>query len=227
VALQPDGGVIVGGAFTGISDPVNAAHSRRRIARLENGAATSELSVPSRSVIQWSRGGSSPEATAVRFDFSLDEGVSWIPLGDGVRTEGGWTLPTNLNGSGQVRGSATIHAGGSEHGGMGLVREVVDFEFFNPPSVTILGSKKIRTTRKKVILRSTAIDPDGDLVSVNFIDSRLRGRKWRPASGTTTLVANAWSATVLLKPGKNVVQVEATDSRSLKSPIQRVTILKK
>ncbi len=91
IALQRDGKVLVGGAFTTMG---GQPHSR--IARLSSDLSASQmLTVASDgdSVI-WTQAGAGPELTAVHFYASTDN-VAYAAIGEGVRQEAGWMI-TNL-----------------------------------------------------------------------------------------------------------------------------------
>jgi hypothetical protein len=104
------------------------------MARMQNSPAEEFLEVVSRSKIVWSRSGSAPEAQSVKFEHSADHGMTWTPLGNGVRVSGGWelsgispALPTR----GHVRATARIVSGGNPHGGgssSGLVRTAATYK---------------------------------------------------------------------------------------------------
>src|SRR5690606_11824391 len=75
--------------------------------------------------VDWTRGDSSPELQYVAFDYSLD-GVTWTPLGKGVRRHDGWRLdglalpfdvPLLVRGRGR-------HAGGLGNGSQSVVESV-------------------------------------------------------------------------------------------------------
>jgi uncharacterized delta-60 repeat protein len=85
LAIQPDGKVLVGGIFSNLG-----GRSRNNIGRLNNtGSATQGLSSDGSSVA-WPRGGTSPEVW--RTSFEVSTGTSWVSLGAGTRSAGGWIL---------------------------------------------------------------------------------------------------------------------------------------
>jgi uncharacterized delta-60 repeat protein len=119
VAIQSDGKVIIGGAFTTLGGV-----TCNRIARLDNDTASQSLTVPGRSRVQWLRGGSSPETLQVTFDLSTDGGTTWIPIGLGTRVTGGWELTgLTLPAAGSVRARANCICG-LGGGSSGLVEAV-------------------------------------------------------------------------------------------------------
>ena len=92
--LQADGAPVLAGAFT-----VVAGQARYNLARLAatTPAAQTLSAAANRTGITWTRNGSSPELTAVRFEFSTDA-ANWTSLGSGTRvgTTGNWQI-TGLN----------------------------------------------------------------------------------------------------------------------------------
>ncbi len=107
IAIQPDGKVIVGGAFTAIG-----GKTRNRIARLSaDDAAIQNLTVSSDGLtITWLRSQSAPEVYNVYFEESQDM-ITWTYLGQAARISGGWqmtglSLPFNQNRYVRARGMA-------------------------------------------------------------------------------------------------------------------------
>jgi len=134
---------------------------------------------------------------------------------------GGWELTGfNLPMQGQLRARALTRAG--QYGGSSsFAVETAALSLANPPLVTISGARTIKTTRSPITIRGTATDRDGNLAAVQFIDSRPKGKSFRSTLGTASCLAK-----VVLKPGRNSVQVKATDSGNLTSAIQRVTVVR-
>jgi uncharacterized delta-60 repeat protein len=93
LALAADGEIVAGGNFTTLGGGGSGTSMRVRIGRLTNTApAIQNLSVTGGgSIVTWSRGGSSPEASRVTFESSAN-GVTYSPLGNGTRVAGGWQL---------------------------------------------------------------------------------------------------------------------------------------
>ena len=111
MALQPDGKVLVGGAFTMLGGGGTGTTTRYFIGRLANNEAAFEnLGVDGAgSMITWSRSGAAPEVESVTFE-SSDDGNNYSPMGVGTRVAGGWqlggvTLPSNQNFLLRARGS--------------------------------------------------------------------------------------------------------------------------
>ena len=127
LALQPDGRVLVGGLFATIGRA-----PRVGIARLENTEGTQGLAVTAFNRVEWLRGGGAAEVARVDFQFSIDGGGSYTPLGAGTRLSGGWELTgLDLPPSGQVRAQA-LTANGLNNGSSGMLETVVAFSGLNP-----------------------------------------------------------------------------------------------
>ena len=119
---QDDGKTIAVGAFTTMGGV-----ARNCIARLYNDAASTTLSVLSVDLVQWLRGGASPEAERVSFELSTDGGSTYADIaGTITRTGGGWQLvpSSSLTGSGLIRSRAYPTDSQSE----GIVEETVAFD---------------------------------------------------------------------------------------------------
>jgi len=122
--MQADGKLLLGGTFTTYN-----GQTRNKIARLANDAATESFDLPSRTQLQWLRGGAGPELDQVTFDLSTNNGASWILLGPGTRIAGGWELVGQaLPATGQLRARGRV-AGGNYNGSAGLVETVAAFSF--------------------------------------------------------------------------------------------------
>jgi uncharacterized delta-60 repeat protein len=221
VQTRLDGRIFVAGEFSDVVDSTGA-QARKKVAVLENDPATSELTAPDLSTVSWTLGGAAPVLSRVVFESSTDGGNSYAALGDGVRVAGGWALTdATIPAGARVRARGFLRVG-SRNGSAGIVEETTGILFSNNPVLSLRGAKKITTTKSKLILKGTASDPDGDLTAVRFLDSRLRGKRWRAAKGTSS-----WSAAAVLKPGRNKVQIQAFDSRQTGSKVQKVTIIRK
>ena len=91
IACQADGKIVIGGRFTSVGRSSRRCIARlnsvtgslsAHLARLHNDTTPfDELTVSAPSRIQWLRGGSAPEAMRVTFDVSIDNGVTFAPLG--------------------------------------------------------------------------------------------------------------------------------------------------
>jgi uncharacterized delta-60 repeat protein len=219
VFLQNDGRILVGGTFPGIGGGL-----ADNFARLVNDPATESISIESRQRVVWMRGGAAPEITEVLFELSNDGGTTFTSLGAGTRIAGGWEI-TGLDLNDEVVVRAVSSARGGQFGGSGnSIIATASFSFtpYSAPELTISGKKRVRTAAARIIVRGTATDADGDLTSVRFIDSRERGRRFRDVSGLAS-----WSAGAKLKRGRNLVQVQAEDATLRKSPLKRITVIRK
>lgn len=99
LAVQADGKILLGGAFTAID-----GQPHNFFARLLNDAAVQTLTAPVNTQVQWFRGGSSPEVEQTTFDLSTDGGSVWSPLGPATRIQGGWgRTGLSLPASGHLR----------------------------------------------------------------------------------------------------------------------------
>ncbi|HEX8078511.1 MAG TPA: delta-60 repeat domain-containing protein, partial [Chthoniobacterales bacterium] len=90
IALQQDGKILVGGAFTGIG-----GQPRNKFCRLTNTTAARSTLSATTSAVTWTFGGSSPQFTRVTFEQSSD-GVTYTFLGHGSPLANSWRL-SNLN----------------------------------------------------------------------------------------------------------------------------------
>lgn len=134
LALQADGRVLLGGAFTAVS-----GLSRNRIARLTNPDDPSQaLAVaPGGGTVTWAIGGSYPQPCQVLFEDSAD-GNDWIPLGWAVVAPGSGYRLTGVNLSPKtnryVRATAWA-AGGRGAGSLSILRSTQPYYTLpTPPS---------------------------------------------------------------------------------------------
>jgi uncharacterized delta-60 repeat protein len=109
LAIQADGNILVGGDFSEL-----AGSACPYLGRLVNTDAGTNLLTESESAITWLRGGTSPEVWLATFDFSTNNGLSWVSLGNGVRVAGGWQLA-----GASVPATATLRGRGFLTGGKG------------------------------------------------------------------------------------------------------------
>ena len=86
LALQSDGGILMGGAFQNVGTTPRAS-----LARLVNPQASTSVVSFDGSTITWACGGSCPSFWRTTFESSTD-GVNWTLLGSGTRTATGWRL---------------------------------------------------------------------------------------------------------------------------------------
>jgi len=135
VAVQADGRILLGGAFSSMG-----GNSRNGFARLVNDPAIQLLSAPDATQVTWTRGGSAPEVSQVTFEQSTDSGATWTPLGSGTRigTTPNWQLTgLSLPATGQLRARGRT-TGGYQNGSSGLVERVASFGF--PPEIAVSGN---------------------------------------------------------------------------------------
>jgi uncharacterized delta-60 repeat protein len=106
LAVQADGKILVGGAFTTLGE-----QSRNRLGRLNaSDPATQSLNWDG-SAITWLRGGTSPEVWRTTFDCSTN-GTDWMTLGEGTRIAGGWQLSgVSIPGDGTIRARGQVTGG--------------------------------------------------------------------------------------------------------------------
>ena len=127
LALQADGGILLGGEFSNVN-----GQPRNRFARLFNDAATQTLTIPNHTRVQWARGGAAPEVDHVTFELSID-GTNWLPLGIGTHIAVGWEL-TGLS----LAGDGYIRARGYGNTGASIAEQIAAFSFeTTPPDTTI------------------------------------------------------------------------------------------
>jgi uncharacterized delta-60 repeat protein len=112
LVVQPDGKVLVGGSFATLG-----GQARSRIGRLNNVEPASQSLSYDGSSISWLRGGSSPELGWCTFEYSPDNLVSWLLVGIGTRSSGGWQLADapGLD-AGTIRASGYVSVGGVSGG---------------------------------------------------------------------------------------------------------------
>ncbi len=137
VAVQADGKLLLGGAFTGVNET-----ERNHLARLNNDLATESLTAPDSTQVLWQRGGASPEVSQVTFELSTDDGNIWTALGAGTRvgTTADWQLAgLSLPGSGTLRARGRT-ASGCHSGSSGLVETIRNFPDFTPAAYTTVAT---------------------------------------------------------------------------------------
>ena len=114
IAVQSDGKVLLAGRFTSVG---GAPHNG--IARLNTTQPATETLLREDSAVTWLRGGSSPEVLRTTFEHSPN-GVTWSPMGVGVRYPGGWRLDgINVPKEGVVRVRGHVFSGQNEDSGSG------------------------------------------------------------------------------------------------------------
>ncbi len=127
LALQADGKIVVGGNFFYADGSY-----RGKVARLINGPAIQNITIPDSTRVQWMRGGTAPEVEQVTFELSLNAGQTWSALGAGTRIGGGWERTgLSLPASGSIRARGRT-GGGVFNAGSGLIEQIIAFAPYTP-----------------------------------------------------------------------------------------------
>jgi uncharacterized delta-60 repeat protein len=133
LTIQADGRVLTGGHFSALQpNGAPVAAMRTGFVRLQNDPATQWLSATNPARVSWTRGGSSPFISGVAFELSTDNGINWIPLGEGTRmgTTPHWELAgLALPASGRLRARG-VTAGGYTGSSPGLTQATASFPPF-------------------------------------------------------------------------------------------------
>jgi uncharacterized delta-60 repeat protein len=174
--LQPDGKIVVGGFFTTVG-----GQPRNRIARLYNNPAPSTLGISNISQLTWQRGGASGEATQTLFDVTTNNGLTWLPLGNGSRVTGGWerTGGFELPPTGLIRGRART-ASGIYGTSSGFIETLLPYNAFS--SAEAWRQFYFNTTANNGNAADSS-DPDSDGLS-NLVERAFGGNPIRAATGT-------------------------------------------
>lgn len=123
ITMQSDGQFLLGGPSA-----FRVPGSSSSVVRVMNTPATQKLTASSPRGVRWLRGGSSPEARTVAFEFSASETGPWDSLGTGTRVEGGWEKSgLSLPRAGWLRGRAQVPSGW-RNGSQGLLETISAFE---------------------------------------------------------------------------------------------------
>ena len=202
---QADGKTVAVGAFTTMGGV-----ARNRIARLYNDAASTTLSVLSVDLVQWLRGGASPEAERVSFELSTDGGSTYADIAGVItRTGGGWQLvPTSsLTGSGLIRSRAYPTNSQSE----GAVEDTVAFDV-NPEIQVSEGDTILTDAVSTVAFDDLQLGSSSDITitisNVGLADLTLSGTpkvalttgtQWSVVSQPTSPIAYGDSVTFTLR----------------------------
>lgn len=196
---QDDGKTIAVGAFTTMGGV-----ARNRIARLYNDEASTTLSVLSVDLVQWLRGGASPEAERVSFELSTDGGSTYADIAGVItRTGGGWQLvPTSsLTGSGLVRARAYPTDSQSE----GIVEDTVAFDV-NPEIQVSEGDTILTDAVSTVAFDDLQLGSSSDITititNVGLDDLNLSGTHVTLTTGTQWSVVSQPPSPVT--PGSSV-----------------------
>lgn len=150
VTLQDDGRVLIGSA--------------NGLARLANGTATESLAATSSSRVEWLRGGTAPEVTAVTFEQSTDGGASWTSLGSGTRISGGWELTGLSLTSGSLVRARAAHSAGYRNASSRFIQSTASYPSAPPVIVLEQPANSALTSGS-----STAIDFGSAQLSVPLV----------------------------------------------------------
>ncbi|HEY0548906.1 MAG TPA: choice-of-anchor D domain-containing protein, partial [Verrucomicrobiae bacterium] len=125
------------------------------------------LTVPGANRIEWLRGGASPEAQVVTFEFSTDGSTSWIALGPGARIANGWEITgLSLPASGQVRARARVNSG-IYNGSSGLVETSASFSGFVASAPLVITGNATNVIDVSATL-TASINPGGSPATAQF-----------------------------------------------------------
>ena len=194
LAVQHDGKILAGGAFTMLGGGGTGTAPRYYIGRLTNTeSALENLGVDSTgSVITWSRSGAGPEVERVTLESSSD-GINYSPLGVGARVSGGWqlsgvSLPKYQNVFLRARGFFST----GQYNGSGSIVESAREVFLIPPRPpTVTTDLATNVTSGSATLNGT-VNPNGSATTIFF--------EWGPTSayGNTTFVQSIGNGTINL-----------------------------
>jgi uncharacterized delta-60 repeat protein len=87
MVMPPDGGLLIGGTFTGVGNRGGA-----NFAKLGKDELVSEVEAIGGAKVRWTTGGALTEMHSTTFEVSTNGGTSWTLLGEGARVAGGWGL---------------------------------------------------------------------------------------------------------------------------------------
>ena len=200
IATQPDGKILIGGAFDHIG-----IETRNALARLTNTTpALQNLAVTQTDVI-WSRGGASPQLTRVTFEYSTDN-VNYIPLGNGTFTGSSWTLTgLNLLTGENIYIRARAYYGGGLHNASESITESIRDAFIPMPVTIAMPMTTVDTNTSNFIQPVTAsiiaatynlTGFQGDLI----FDSTVVSFQNPPVTATG-LTASNWTVSANVLPG--------------------------
>jgi uncharacterized delta-60 repeat protein len=189
VALQPDGRIVAGGAFT-----VLGGEGRHRIARLENTYPTSASLTFDGSKIVWTRSGAAPEFLAVRFALSTN-GTQWSEAGVGSRSGDSWELGgLNFPVGTSVRARGFV-AGGRYNCSTWFQEETIGSVVPEPP---VIISQPASGTHYGGTTLALAVHADG---------AQPMSFQWYRDGTALTNAAGAWGATKATLTFSNVTAV--------------------
>ena len=212
IQLQPDGKLVVGSDYfqTGGID------TGRQLVRLENGAASESLVLTAPDRVEWLHGGTAPGVMQVRFDLSVDNGVTYNLLGYGTSIAGGWELAgLTLPAAGQLRASARV-VGGRHNGSSYTITRTLAFGAPAAPNLVVTDANEVPLPNEAAI--NAPLSSPGSVRAFNVV---LHNTGAAPLTGLTGtldgLNANEFSLaqpvpSVLAAGGVVVVSVRFTAS---------------
>lgn len=206
LALAPDGGVLVAGNF-------NISSVNYKLVKLINHAASSALTVPNNTQVQWLRGGTLAETQHVTFDLSQNGGTSWTALGNGARIAGGWQL-TGISlpisglvrarariASGYINGSAAIQEATAVFSGMPVPDVQVEYPLAtviaDDGTLQFTGTLPGQTTDVTITIRNTG---NANLTGIVLSSSNLTEFAIVSQSHTTLVAGQAGTAVLRFAP---------------------------
>jgi len=193
-----------------------------------NGANIQRFSATGTAETSWSTKGSTP--------FSQPSGVAILSDGHVVVPDRTTPIPIFTRNGTLLAGFGTSGTGTTQYqssfgaaagaNGLALVSDsslnhVIAWRISTvnlPPTVTITGKARIKTSRPRLTLHGTATDPDGTITGVLV----KVGKKSAAAAGTTS-----WTSKVRLRPGRNRISVTATDSDGGTSAAAHIVVIRK
>lgn len=96
-----------------------------------------------------------------------------------------------------------------------------------PPDVQVTGKTKIRTSKKKVVLKGTAGD-DNAVTSVVITYKKVKGNgKKKIVAKPASLAAGIWTAKFGASEGRNSLSIQAMDNAGQLSLAQKVKIIRR
>lgn len=206
LAVQADGKVLVGGAFSGLGAGTGTT-TRANIGRLSaTDAALEAITVTSGgSIVRWSRSGTAPEFDHVTFETSTD-GVTYTSLGTGIRVDGGWQWTDTPGQPLAHTQNLWIRARGYYETGQfnasGSMIQSIKNVYLHVPTAT--GTSIAATEDVAFSGSLTGSDLDGDTLTFSIVTNGSRG---------TATITNSTTGAFTYTPNANA---NGTDSFSFK-----------
>ena len=165
VAVQTDGKILAGGAFSGANSI--GGQNRSFFARLSNDNAALQNVAVTPTAVSWTRAGASPLLARATFEFSTDNS-SYTPLGVGTQAGGAnWSLtglsfPAGQNFYVRARGFYR----GSFLSASESITESVRTGFFAPPVITSANNTTFTVSTAGTFTVTTTGIPTGDSMMI-------------------------------------------------------------